>query len=45
MLPNYNGHVPGEQFRIGKTYGTATRNAKRVLEQPAYGPLCMSTRN
>ncbi|OAD57336.1 hypothetical protein WN48_02262 [Eufriesea mexicana] len=31
MLPNYLGHVPGETFRFGKTFGTDTKDAKRWL--------------
>jgi len=45
MLPNYQGHVPGEQFRIGVTYGTSTRNAKSVLSPDMLRPLCFPLRN
>ncbi|XP_017780583.1 PREDICTED: UPF0605 protein CG18335 [Nicrophorus vespilloides] len=31
QLPNYAGHIPGEKFRFGKTYGNDTRDAKRWL--------------
>ncbi|XP_069685802.1 CIMIP2 protein CG18335-like [Periplaneta americana] len=31
LIPNYQGHVPGAQFRYGKTYGSDTRDAKRWL--------------
>nr|CAD7590749.1 unnamed protein product [Timema genevievae] len=31
LVPNYLGHVPGEMFRFGKTYGNDTRDAKRWL--------------
>ncbi|XP_012174685.1 UPF0605 protein CG18335 isoform X1 [Bombus terrestris] len=31
MLPNYLGHVPGETFRFGKTFGADTKDAKRWL--------------
>ncbi|XP_076161676.1 CIMIP2 protein CG18335-like isoform X2 [Ptiloglossa arizonensis] len=31
MLPNYLGHVPGETFRFGKTFGANTKDAKRWL--------------
>ncbi|KAK2574990.1 hypothetical protein KPH14_008748 [Odynerus spinipes] len=31
MLPNYLGHVPGEIFRFGKTFGADTKDAKRWL--------------
>uniref|UniRef100_A0A1I8N5G0 Ciliary microtubule inner protein 2A-C-like domain-containing protein n=1 Tax=Musca domestica TaxID=7370 RepID=A0A1I8N5G0_MUSDO len=31
MMPNYAGHVPGEAFAIGRTYGNATVNAKSWL--------------
>ncbi|XP_046740204.1 UPF0605 protein CG18335-like [Diprion similis] len=31
MIPNYQGHVPGESFRFGKTFGADTRDAKRWL--------------
>ncbi|XP_013104479.2 UPF0605 protein GA14893-like [Stomoxys calcitrans] len=31
MIPKYSGHVPGEAFTIGCTYGNATVNAKRWL--------------
>jgi hypothetical protein len=44
MMPYYNGHVPGEQFRIGKTYGTATRNAKRAIQRSLHVPLCTPIR-
>jgi len=42
MVPLYGGHVPGEQFRYGKTYGTSTRNAKRAIQTELLGPLCSS---
>uniref|UniRef100_A0A1A9W9F8 Ciliary microtubule inner protein 2A-C-like domain-containing protein n=1 Tax=Glossina brevipalpis TaxID=37001 RepID=A0A1A9W9F8_9MUSC len=29
MIPNYAGHVPGEAYSFGRTYGNATVNAKR----------------
>ncbi|XP_073829010.1 CIMIP2 protein GA14893 [Musca autumnalis] len=32
MIPKYAGHVPGEAFTIGRTYGNATVNAKSWLE-------------
>ncbi|XP_022920071.1 CIMIP2 protein CG18335-like [Onthophagus taurus] len=31
LLPNYAGHIPGQIFRYGKTYGNDTRDAKRWL--------------
>ncbi|XP_075157031.1 CIMIP2 protein GA14893 [Haematobia irritans] len=31
MIPRYAGHVPGEAFTIGRTFGNATVNAKRWL--------------
>ncbi|XP_017796158.1 PREDICTED: UPF0605 protein CG18335 [Habropoda laboriosa] len=31
MLPNYLGHVPGETFRFGRTFGADTKDAKRWL--------------
>ncbi|XP_055375434.1 protein FAM166B-like [Condylostylus longicornis] len=31
MIPNYTGHVPGERFEIGKSYGKSTLNAKNKL--------------
>ncbi|XP_071439796.1 CIMIP2 protein CG18335 [Hetaerina americana] len=31
LIPKYGGHVPGETFRYGRTYGNATRDAKRWL--------------
>uniref|UniRef100_A0A0A9X5F1 Ciliary microtubule inner protein 2A-C-like domain-containing protein n=1 Tax=Lygus hesperus TaxID=30085 RepID=A0A0A9X5F1_LYGHE len=31
MLPDYGGHVPGSKFRVGKTFGNDTRDAKRWL--------------
>ncbi|XP_053992705.1 UPF0605 protein CG18335-like [Hylaeus volcanicus] len=31
MIPNYLGHVPGETFRFGKTFGADTKDAKRWL--------------
>lgn len=31
MIPNYTGHVPGEMFKFGKTYGKNTINAKKEL--------------
>ncbi|KAF3422306.1 hypothetical protein E2986_12851 [Frieseomelitta varia] len=31
MLPNYLGHIPGETFRFGKTFGADTKDAKRWL--------------
>uniref|UniRef100_A0ABD2WMN7 Ciliary microtubule inner protein 2A-C-like domain-containing protein n=1 Tax=Trichogramma kaykai TaxID=54128 RepID=A0ABD2WMN7_9HYME len=33
ILPKYTGHVPGFQFSIGKTYGTATKAAHHTLEE------------
>ncbi|XP_065172664.1 CIMIP2 protein CG18335-like [Atheta coriaria] len=33
LLPNYGGHVPGEKFRFGNTFGNDTRDAKRWLRQ------------
>ncbi|XP_055839484.1 UPF0605 protein CG18335 [Episyrphus balteatus] len=32
MIPNYAGHVPGEIFKFGSTYGKNTIDAKRWLE-------------
>jgi len=31
MLPNYSGHIPGIHYRSGKTFGNASRDAKRWL--------------
>lgn len=31
QMPNYTGHIPGAQFRYGKTYGNDTIDAKRWL--------------
>lgn len=31
MIPNYAGHVPGEAFTFGRTYGNATVDAKRWI--------------
>ncbi|XP_068147794.1 uncharacterized protein [Drosophila tropicalis] len=31
MLPRYGGHVPGEIFKVGTTYGRSTIDAKRWL--------------
>ncbi|XP_046399503.1 UPF0605 protein GA14893-like [Ischnura elegans] len=31
LIPKYGGHVPGETFRFGRTYGNATRDAKSWL--------------
>ncbi|KAL9878976.1 CIMIP2 protein GA14893-like isoform 1-T1 [Glossina fuscipes fuscipes] len=31
MIPNYAGHVPGEAFTFGRTYGNATIDAKRWI--------------
>lgn len=31
MIPKYAGHVPGEAFTFGRTYGNATVDAKRWL--------------
>lgn len=31
MVPSYAGHVPGELFSFGRTYGNATIDAKRWL--------------
>jgi len=31
MIPRYGGHVPGNKFRVGNTYGRATIDAKRHL--------------
>ncbi|XP_076674004.1 CIMIP2 protein CG18335 [Andrena cerasifolii] len=31
MIPNYLGHVPGETFRFGKTFGADTKDAKSWL--------------
>ncbi|XP_014608476.1 PREDICTED: UPF0605 protein CG18335-like [Polistes canadensis] len=31
LLPNYLGHVPGQTFRFGKTFGADTKDAKRWL--------------
>ncbi|KAK9498699.1 hypothetical protein O3M35_003275 [Rhynocoris fuscipes] len=31
LIPNYEGFVPGFQFKVGKTYGEATRDAKRWI--------------
>ncbi|XP_030378408.1 UPF0605 protein GA14893 [Scaptodrosophila lebanonensis] len=31
MLPRYGGHVPGEIFDVGRTYGRSTIDAKRWL--------------
>lgn len=40
LIPYYGGHAPGEQFRIGVTYGTATRNAKSAIQPAMLKPLC-----
>ncbi|XP_061401546.1 CIMIP2 protein GA14893 [Musca vetustissima] len=32
MIPKYAGHVPGEAYAVGRTYGNATVNAKSWLE-------------
>lgn len=31
IVPNYGGHVPGEAFSFGRTYGMATVDAKNWL--------------
>lgn len=31
LIPNYGGHVPGQTFRFGQTYGTDSVDAKRWL--------------
>ncbi|KAM7350571.1 CIMIP2 protein GA14893-like [Cochliomyia hominivorax] len=31
MVPSYSGHVPGQLFSIGRTYGNTTIDAKRWL--------------
>ncbi|XP_017769917.1 PREDICTED: protein FAM166B [Nicrophorus vespilloides] len=31
QVPNYSGHIPGEIFRFGRTYGNDTKDAKRWL--------------
>ncbi|EDW08330.1 uncharacterized protein LOC6578484 [Drosophila mojavensis] len=31
MLPHYGGHVPGEIFKVGYTFGRSTVDAKRWL--------------
>ncbi|XP_055374497.1 UPF0605 protein CG18335-like [Condylostylus longicornis] len=31
IIPNYTGHVPGQKFSIGKTYGASTIDAKKFL--------------
>lgn len=31
MIPKYAGHVPGEAFTFGRTYGNATVDAKRWI--------------
>ncbi|GFO46787.1 protein fam166b-like [Plakobranchus ocellatus] len=31
MIPRYTGHVPGERFRFGATYGCSTEDARKVL--------------
>ncbi|XP_052839148.1 protein FAM166B [Drosophila gunungcola] len=31
MIPRYGGHVPGNKFRVGNTYGRSTIDAKRHL--------------
>ncbi|XP_043275423.1 UPF0605 protein CG18335-like [Venturia canescens] len=31
LIPNYFGHVPGANFRFGKTFGCDTKDAKRWL--------------
>ncbi|XP_041368533.1 protein FAM166B-like [Gigantopelta aegis] len=28
MIPDYTGHIPGQKFRYGQTFGTSTENAK-----------------
>lgn len=33
MIPNYAGHVPGEVFQFGSTYGKHTVNAKQWLQK------------
>ncbi|XP_038045614.1 protein FAM166B-like [Patiria miniata] len=30
LVPHYTGHIPGQKFRYGTTFGHSTRNAKRV---------------
>ncbi|XP_014291478.1 CIMIP2 protein CG18335 [Halyomorpha halys] len=32
MVPNYTGHVPGNIFRSGRTFGADSRDAKRWLK-------------
>ncbi|KAH8380820.1 UPF0605 protein CG18335 [Drosophila serrata] len=32
MVPSYAGHVPGEMYKFGRTYGKTTYDAKRWLE-------------
>ncbi|KAJ8039274.1 hypothetical protein HOLleu_16934 [Holothuria leucospilota] len=34
LVPNYTGHIPGEKFRYGTTFGHSTRNAKRISKGP-----------
>ncbi|ALC41487.1 CG18336, partial [Drosophila busckii] len=31
LLPRYGGHVPGEIFDVGRTFGRSTVDAKRWL--------------
>ncbi|XP_071949123.1 ciliary microtubule inner protein 2B-like [Antedon mediterranea] len=30
LVPQYTGHIPGQKFRYGTTFGHSTRNAKRI---------------
>ncbi|XP_033121935.1 protein FAM166B-like [Anneissia japonica] len=30
LVPHYTGHIPGQKFRYGTTFGHSTRNAKRI---------------
>ncbi|XP_028410962.1 protein FAM166B-like isoform X1 [Dendronephthya gigantea] len=32
MVPHYTGHVPGEKFRYGQTFGFSTKNARQPIE-------------
>ncbi|XP_071481424.1 ciliary microtubule inner protein 2B-like [Diadema antillarum] len=35
LVPHYTGHIPGQKFRYGTTFGHSTRNAKRDAPKPS----------
>ena len=43
MIPRYKGHVPGERFRFGRTFGCTTRQLPNYVQAMKLKPKCIRT--